>query len=228
MMNWFSMTVVPLAGYLYIRLLRLTMRLSYRGEQVLADARAESGNYILAFWHSRLVMMPYVYPGPRLVVLASRHRDSVRLSRILRRFGLSIAYGSSSRGGVAGVRELLRRVRDGHDVGITPDGPKGPRRRVKAGVIATARFTGLPIIPVAFSSTRGRRLGSWDHTLLPYPFGRGLFLYGEPIRVPRDIDEDEQERLRQALEDELDRLTDEADMETGLGVEVPPDDQEGK
>jgi lysophospholipid acyltransferase (LPLAT)-like uncharacterized protein len=215
------MTVIPFIGYLYIRFLRVTTRITYRGEEVLDEVRGRSGNYILAFWHSRLVMMPYVYPGDRLVVLASKHRDSLMLSRILHRFGLTTAFGSSTHGGVAGVREILRRVREGYDVGITPDGPKGPRRRVKAGVIATARFTGLPIIPVAFSATRGRRLGSWDRTLLPWPFGKGVFVYGRPMEIPKDADEAEQERYRLELEVELDRLTDDLDRETGIGPEEP-------
>lgn len=227
MKDWWMMKAVPFLGYLYIRFLRLTTRVTYRGEKVLDEVRESRGNYILAFWHSRLVMMPYVYPGNRLVVLASKHRDSMMLSKILRRFGLSTAWGSSTRGGVAGVREILRKVKDGYDVGITPDGPKGPRRRVKAGVIATARFTGLPIIPVAFAASGGKRLGSWDRTLLPWPFGRGLFVYGRPIEVGRKIDDAEQERIRLALEEVLDRLTDDADREMGMEPEEPPEDGAG-
>lgn len=227
MKEWWMMTAVPFLGYLYIRFLRLTTRVTYRGEEVLGRVRKERGNYILAFWHSRLVMMPYVYPGNRLVVLASKHRDSVMLSKILHRFGLSTAFGSSTRGGVAGVREILRKVREGFDVGITPDGPKGPRRRVKAGVIATARFTGLPIVPVAFAASHGKRLGSWDRTLLPWPFGRGLFVYGSPIEVGRESDEEEQEAIRLALQAELDRLTDDADREMGMPPEEPAAEREG-
>ncbi len=110
-------------------------------------------------------------------------------------------------------------MKDGYDVGITPDGPRGPRRRVKPGVIAAARFTGLPIIPVAFSARPARRLGSWDRTLVPFPFSRGLFVCGEPLRVARDIGQEEQDRLRTLLESEIDRLTDLADTRVGLGVE---------
>ncbi len=217
------MKVVPYLAYLYIRFLRRSMRIEYRGARVLDLVRRESGNYILAFWHSRFVLMPYAYPDRRIVVLASSHRDSRMLGNILTRFGLVRVEGSSTRGGTAGLRALLRKVREGYDVGITPDGPKGPRRQVKQGVVATARFAGLPVIPVTFSAAGARRLGSWDRTMLPRPFSRGLFLYGEPIRVPRDTDDDGLEEYRLRLESALDGLTDAADRETGIGPEEDGD-----
>lgn len=213
------MKVVPYVAYLYIRFLRRSMRIEFRGIDVLQQVREESGSYILAFWHSRFVLMPYAYPDGRIVVLASSHRDSRMLGNILTRFGLVRVEGSSTRGGMAGLRALLRKVRAGFDVGITPDGPKGPRRQVKQGVVATARFTGLPVIPVTFSASAARRLGSWDRTLVPRPFARGLFVYGEPIRVPRDTDDEGMERYRLMLERVLDELTDAADEETGIGPE---------
>lgn len=213
------MKVVPYLAYLYIRFLRRSMRIEFRGVQVLDQVREASGSYILAFWHSRFVLMPYAYPDQRIVVLASSHRDSRMLGNILTRFGLVRVEGSSTRGGTAGLRALLRKVREGYDVGITPDGPKGPRRQVKEGVIATARFTGLPVVPVTFSAASGRRLRSWDRTMLPRPFTRGLFLYGDPIRIPRDTDDEGMGAYRLKLENALNALTDAADRETGIGLE---------
>lgn len=213
------LALAPRAGYAYLRLCRATMRIEYRGRDVLDNLRADPGHYILAFWHSRFAMMPYVYPGGRITVLSSLHRDSEILARILLRFGLDLSKGSSTRGGVAGMRDILRKVRDGFDVGFTPDGPKGPRRRVKMGVVTTARLTGLPVVPVAFSARPAWRLRSWDGTLVPRPFTRGLFLYGEPIVVPREASGEDEERWRLRLEDALDRITDDADRATGLPVE---------
>ena len=164
-------------------------------------------------------MMPYVYSGPRIVVMSSRHRDSRMLAEVLRRFGIEQAWGSTTTGAVPAIRDVLRRVRTGCDVGITPDGPRGPRRRAKPGMVAIARMTGLPVIPVTFSALPARRLGSWDHTLVPYPFSRGIFVYGEPVIVPRDLDESGQERMRMAIEAEIDRLTDATDTRIGLAVE---------
>ncbi len=215
------LAVAPRIGYAYIRLLHATMRFDVRGREHLEDARRDPGRFILAFWHSRFVMMPYSYPGEKITVLSSRHRDSELLARILERFGLDLTKGSSTRGGAAGLLEILRKVKRGYDVGMTPDGPKGPRRRVKPGVVAVARFSGLPIVPVTFSASRGRRLRSWDRTLLPCPFSRGVFVYGTPIRVPRETGEDGEEPFRLLLESELDRLTDDLDRELGIGAEEP-------
>jgi lysophospholipid acyltransferase (LPLAT)-like uncharacterized protein len=211
--------LAPRAAYAYIVLLRATMRLEYENHDALRRARRDFGQYILAFWHSRFLMMPYVYPDKKIVVLISMHRDAGMLGRILVRFGFALARGSSTTGGARGVRQVLRLAREGYDIGIAPDGPRGPRRRVQPGVIDLARLSGLPIVPVAFSARPARRLRSWDRTLVPYPFGRGLFVYGEPLPVPRKANDAERERMRLRLEEEVDRITDLADTRVGLGVE---------
>lgn len=219
--DWILLHVVPPVGYVYLRALRRSMRIESRNAEALADARRDPGQYILAFWHSRFPLMPFAYPGRKLVVLSSRHRDSQALARVLHRFGLESAWGSSTRGGAAGLHAVVKRTREGYDVGVTPDGPRGPRRRVQPGVVAIARLTGLPVVPVTFSASPARRLRSWDRTLLPRFFSRGLFVYGEAIRVGREADDAEQERCRAAIEAELDRITDAADLETGIGLEEP-------
>jgi len=219
--QWLLLNIAPPIAHAYIRLLHATMKIDSRGAAVLAAARGTPGHYVLCFWHSRFVLMPYCYPGPRIVVLSSQHMDAEALVRILRKFGIEQARGSSTRGGATGMRQILRKVREGCDVGLTPDGPRGPRRRVQPGVVAVGRFTGLPIIPVTFSASPARRLRTWDGTLLPKFFSRGLFVYGTPVVVPRDADEAAQERKRLELEAELDRITDEADDAMGLPREDP-------
>jgi len=213
--------VLPWLASVVIRGLRATVRIEWRNRDVLDALRRDPGAYILAFWHSRFVMMPYAYFDRRMVVLTSAHRDGRRLADLLAHFGIGNVMGSSTRGGAGGLRGLMREARAGSDLALTPDGPRGPRRRVKPGVIAAARFTGLPIVPVTYSATRGYRLRSWDLTLIPRPFSKLVFAYGAPIFVPRDIDEDDERRLSQSLEREIDRLTDELDRQTGLGAEPP-------
>lgn len=215
------LAVVPGAAHAYNRLLRFTMRLEWRGRETVDALRDGGGQHILALWHSRFLMMPYGYLGDRLTVLASRHRDAELVSRLLSRYGFDLTRGSSTKGGAAGLLELVRKAREGWDLGFTPDGPRGPRRRVKPGVIAAARLTGLPIVPAAFSARPAWRLRSWDRTLVPRPFGRGIFVYGEPLRVPRKASEGEAAAWALRLEEALDRATDEADRATGLGVEGP-------
>lgn len=210
--------LVPLVGYGYLRILRGTMRLSFVRQEILATVHRE-GPYILAFWHARFVMMPFCYPGDRMMVLHSEHRDAQLLVGMMKRFGFAQAWGSSTRGGARGLRGMLRGLKEGFDVGITPDGPKGPPRRVHPGVLSLSRLSRRPIIPVSFSARRHRRLSSWDQTMLPFPFSQGVFVYGEPLFVARDEDEElAAVRLQQAL-DELNR---EADQFVGIPTVDPP------
>ena len=220
-MNKLAGYLAPRVGYWYIRLVHATMRAQYDGRQMLERARAETGQYILAFWHSRFALMIYAYPDQRMSVVISRHSDARLLADILTRFGYDMAWGSSTRGGSSALREVLRRTRDGYGGGTTPTRDDAIRAKDPAGRIAAARLTGKAIMPLAFSARPARRLRSWDRTLLPYPFSKGLYLYGEPFLVPRDADAEEQERLRLELEAVLDRLTDEADTRMGMPVEDP-------
>ena len=105
----------------------------------------------------------------------------------------------------------MKRLREGRDVAFTPDGPRGPRHRVQGGVIQAARLSGVPIVPIAFSAHRAKIFSSWDRFLLPYPFSRGVFLYGEPLVVPRDANEREVEALRRGLEVRMREMTEQAD-----------------
>jgi lysophospholipid acyltransferase (LPLAT)-like uncharacterized protein len=214
------LAVVPPLAHAWLRVLGGTMRIRMEGREAFDSVRAR-GRYILAFWHARFPMMPWAYPDGRIVVLVSRHRDAEVLVRTLRGFGLTFARGSTTEGGAAGLRAVLRCVEDGYDVGVAPDGPRGPRRRVQPGVVLVARLSGLPIIPVGFSATPARRLRSWDRTVLPRPFARGVFVYGQPLTVPRRADARAQEEARLALEEEMDRVTDRADTLSGLPLEDP-------
>ena len=194
------------------------MRIRMEGKEGFEAVRAR-GRYILAFWHARFPMMPWAYPDGRIVVLVSRHRDAEMLVRTLRGFSLAFARGSTTEGGAAGLRALLRYVEDGYDVGVAPDGPRGPRRRVQPGVVLVARLSGLPIVPVGFSARPASRLRSWDRTLLPRPFARGVVVYGTPLTVSRRADAAAQEEARLALEVALDRVTDRADTLAGVPLE---------
>jgi lysophospholipid acyltransferase (LPLAT)-like uncharacterized protein len=223
-------SVAPSTAYWYIRFLAKTMRLEYRNREALARARELGGTYLFAFWHSRLLLMVFAYPGDRGLALQSRHRDSQLLARMMRRFGIGAVWGSTSRGGMTAAREVVRRLKEGHDVAVAPDGPRGPRRRAQPGIVAIARLSGKPIVPLAFSARPSARLTSWDRSLVPLPFGRGRFVYGEPIVVDRRADRDEQERQRVALEEELNRLTDLVDTEVGIPLirPAPLESEEGR
>jgi lysophospholipid acyltransferase (LPLAT)-like uncharacterized protein len=115
----------------------------------------------------------------------SRSRDGELVARWIRRFGLEPVRGSSTRGGGEALRLLTRALRSGHEVVVVPDGPKGPREVLKPGVIALARLTGAPIVPMALGASREWRLRSWDEFRIPKPFARCVMRFGEPIYVAR-------------------------------------------
>jgi lysophospholipid acyltransferase (LPLAT)-like uncharacterized protein len=213
--------IAPSLAYWYIRLLKATVRRRYLNREVMERAVSGSDAQIFAFWHSRLTFARFGWFGDKGVVLQSQHRDSRMLGRVMSRFGLGQVWGSTTRGGTSAVREVLRRIKDGYSLAIAPDGPRGPQRRVQPGVITIARMSGVPIIPFAYSARPSRRLGSWDRMTFPFPFGRAVFIYGEPMTVDRRADEAEQERLRVKLEDELNRITDLADAEMGIPLLEP-------
>jgi hypothetical protein len=213
--------LAPPLAYAYLRLLQWTTRRRFSNREALDRARAHGGEYILAFWHSRLAMMRFGYPDSRAVVLQSRHRDSRMLARVMSRFQTGQVWGSTTRGGMTAVREVLRRIEHGYDIAIAPDGPRGPRQRAQSGVVTIAALSGKAIVPLTYSARPCRRLASWDRLVVPYPFARVLYVYGEPVVVDRHADEAERERVREALEAELNRLTDEADRAMGLPLVAP-------
>jgi lysophospholipid acyltransferase (LPLAT)-like uncharacterized protein len=175
----------------FIRALRATVRIRYHGEEGIRAAEREGRHFILAFWHRHLLLMPYGYRGRRISVLVSQSRDGELIARTVARLGIDASRGSTTRGGMAGMRALLRKAGEGYDLAFTPDGPKGPASVVQPGVILAAAATGLPIQPVALAASRCRRLGSWDRFVVPLPGAAVHFVYGEPLAVARRGEPDE-------------------------------------
>ncbi len=124
------------------------------GAQNVDRLLAQGRRMIIAFWHAQQLMMPLAYRGAEAHVLISQHGDGELIRRIIARFGLQAVRGSSTRGGVEALRELIRLGRSGVDLVITPDGPKGPRQVAKMGVVQLAKSTGLPIVPLAFGCSK--------------------------------------------------------------------------
>jgi lysophospholipid acyltransferase (LPLAT)-like uncharacterized protein len=217
------MAVACFLGAQYIRLVRWTGRWRIEGEQIPEAFRKSGKPFILSFWHGRLLMMPYCWRRTDLTnMLISGHRDGRLISQTVKHFDINSVVGSASKGGAQATRRLLKLMRDGGIVGITPDGPRGPRMRVGEGTIALARLSGAAIIPATYSASRRRIVGSWDRFVLAMPFSRGVFLWGQPIEVPRNADPDMLEAKRLEVEEAMNALTDRADALMGQPC-VEPD-----
>lgn len=203
--------------YAALRVLGWTTRKRFVGAEALFARFAAGKPSILAFWHGRLVMMPFAYRGPGACIMNSGHRDGELISRAIRRLGIEVVRGSSTRGWVGGLKGLLAAHRRGRDLVVVPDGPRGPRCRAKSGVIQLARATGAPIFPVSHAASRAHTLRrSWDWLALPLPFCRVVYVIGEPLEVERDASAARIEELRAELERRLNRATRHADAAVGI------------
>ncbi len=213
--NIIARNIVSWIGMFYIRLVETTSTWAYEyaGPE---EHRGRDRPFIACFWHGRLMMMGSNWPRRHpFYMLISKHPDGKLVSQIIQRLGFKTLEGSTRKGGGDAMRSMLRILKGGNSVGITPDGPQGPRMRVGIGTIALARISGRPILPTTFSTTRRKVLNTWDKFILAGMFGKGVFLWGTPIWVPKEASEVEMENLRQKLEDCLNNLTLEADKLCG-------------
>ena len=217
-----SAAVQALAAWLiagYIRLVHATTRWDYEGLEHLDALRNDGRALIAGFWHQRIMMMRFLWRETSpFSVLASPHRDGRLLARTVARLGVHILWGSSNRAGAAGLRAVIRTLEAGGCVGITPDGPRGPRMRVQPGIVSAARAARVPIVPAAYSVRRRRLLGTWDRFVVALPFNRGVYVIGAPI----DVADLEPEIARRLIEDRLNELTTYADRLVGVDV-IEPD-----
>jgi lysophospholipid acyltransferase (LPLAT)-like uncharacterized protein len=193
-----------------IALIAGTLRYEFRDRSGLFCA-APATPVIFAIWHSRLALSLVIYrkfvqapsPSRRLAALVSASRDGGLLARILELFGVQPVRGSSSRRGSQALLELTRWAERGHDIAITPDGPRGPCQVVQEGVISLAQLTGLPVVPVSYTLGWKIQLRSWDRFQIPLPFSRCQVVFSEVLRVPREADEILRAQLCRELESRL-------------------------
>ncbi len=210
-------------GAWFIRLVWHSGRWTVRGGDGPERFWRDGKPFILCFWHGRLLMMPYCWTSKAPInMLISHHRDGQIIARTVGHFGIATLGGSTSHGGSAALRDMLKALKAGEYVGVTPDGPHGPRMRASAGIVNLAKLAGIPILPATFSASRRRLLGSWDRFVLVWPFTRGVIAWGEPISVARDADDGALEEARLKVENSLNTLSREADLLCGQAP-VEPD-----
>ncbi len=210
------LSMVPPLARVVIRLLRATLTIREEGTEWVEPFWANRLPAIYAIWHGRMLMIPAIYEGRRAPwIMASLSRDGELISRFIQRFGFRTVRGSTARCGTAALREQVRLIRMGEEVGVAPDGPRGPRHVVQPGVILLAKLGQAPIIPMSFSASPRRVLSSWDEFLIPLPFAHGVVLFGESIWVSAESDRDALEAKRKLLEERLMILTRQADRLAG-------------
>ena len=209
-------TVLCWFGALYIRLVWITGRWAIENADIPSQLWSENKPFIYAFWHGHLLMMPMPWQKERpLNMLISQHRDGQIISKTVKRFNISTISGSTKKAGHLAVRHLLRALRQHECIGITPDGPRGPRMRISGGIIDIARLSRVPIVPCAVSYRHRKVLKTWDRFQVPLPFTRGIFVWGDPIIIPPETQGEALDRKRHEVETAMNALAIKAEERMG-------------
>ena len=210
------------------RLVARTLRLRVVGEERVAEYQRQGVGVILVTWHGRTFIPITRFRGLGYWAIISTSRDGEYQDRIFRRFGWNTVRGSTSaRGAVQAALAMTRHLKKGATLAFTPDGPRGPSRKVQPGSIFLAQKSGCPIIPAGISASPRRLMPAWDSYLFPLPFARAALIYGEPILIPADAkSEDDQRRWAERIEAAINALEAEAEQlvggnEPALGLGSP-------
>ncbi|EAQ81273.1 lysophospholipid acyltransferase family protein [Blastopirellula marina] len=198
----------------------LDLRVAYHDPQLDPAHPSNDRPRIYIFWHEYISFPLYLRPYCNIAMLLSKHRDAEWLAHTATMMGFDTVRGSSQRGGASALLELLEKSKNMH-LAITPDGPRGPRRRLAPGAIFLASRLGLPLIPMGFGFDRPKRAKTWDQFAIPRLFSRGRGLMGPGITIPPNQTRDQLEQHRQRVERILNQITTVAEdwAESGLRLE---------
>ncbi|MBD3304988.1 DUF374 domain-containing protein [candidate division KSB3 bacterium] len=198
--------LIPSVGWGYLSLVGNTSRMSLLGKSEHDTLKRQYPHVIYVGWHEQILTGAWAFRRRGITILISQSRDGEYISRITHLLGFDTVRASSSRGGVRGFLQLLTVLQRTGDVIFLADGPRGPAKQCKAGVITLAKRANVPIIPTTVLASRYRRVRSWDRTIVPLPFSRFLLHYGAPFFVPPDLDKSAIEEYQRWLAQRLDQL----------------------
>ncbi|MFB3896743.1 MAG: lysophospholipid acyltransferase family protein [bacterium] len=204
-------------GWLFIYLVGRSLRFRVVGMDKVRGILQEGKPVIWALWHGRHLILVDRFKNYTMksrkdwCVMASQSRDGELLARILEKCGYKTVRASSSKGATTGFLQLISVMKQGYDTVMAVDGPRGPREQVKSGVILLAQKTGASIIPITASAKRYKLLSSWDRYLIPFPFTQAVAVISNPITISSAANHDQLESSRLMLEQELIKITQEAD-----------------
>jgi lysophospholipid acyltransferase (LPLAT)-like uncharacterized protein len=205
--KWREIRPELISGILYaiLRLVGMTLRMKVEG---FPD---DDTKCIFCGWHGRSFMFGNFFRRRNYYVIISQSRDGDMQNHIFQKLGYRTIRGSTARNGAQAAIESIRALKSNGTMALTPDGPRGPSHVVQGGVMLIARKSGGLLIPVGIAAKPRFHIRSWDRYMVPLPFARGLMIFGDPISLPRDADEETVEARRLELENEINRLEVEAE-----------------
>jgi lysophospholipid acyltransferase (LPLAT)-like uncharacterized protein len=202
-------TLIRLADWTFYALIKLigaTVRVEHEGAENYRAVETAGKLPIICFWHNRIFLGTYFHRNRRIVVITSQSFDGEYIARFIQRFGYGAIRGSSTRGGVGALVEMIRLMKNGLATSFSIDGPKGPRYVAKSGACLLAKKTGNPMLPFLVEAEKFWEIKSWDKLQIPKPFTRAKFFHAAPIYVSASADDAEIERKREELQKALDEL----------------------
>lgn len=202
-----SIRLADMVFYVLIAVIGRTLRFETDGKEHLDEVERAGGVPIMSFWHDRIFSATYYFRNRRIVVMTSQSFDGEYIARFIQRFGYGAARGSSTRGGLGALIEMIKLVKAGAPCAFTVDGPKGPRYEAKVGPCLLSKKAGAPIVPFVIEASSFWTVNSWDKLQIPKPFSRARVFFAPSITVDPDAAEDEVNAKRDELQAALDALT---------------------
>lgn len=216
--SWLFQQLICLIILNYMKLVYLTSKKVFVNEDLFLEAIKNKEPIIISFWHNRLMMAPFVtikprklYPNYNFMTLASNHGDGRFVGKIMERIGLNSIYGSSrdgrksSRGiDLKSLKQIINGLKQGFSLGITPDGPRGPNQKINGEIVKIARLSGAKILALSYSSSRHKKLNTWDKFYIPKPFSKLCFYYDDSlISVPKSASDEEMQIIKEKVEERM-------------------------
>ncbi len=204
--------------YYYLWLVYYSSRKKFINYRNFIQEVEQERAVIVCSWHNRLMMMPFISSFANkkskkkyhFMALASSHGDGQFVGRVMAKFGFTNIYGSSQRGrkgsrgiDLSSIRQIIRGLKNGNGLGITPDGPKGPNQKVNGEIINIAKLSGAAILPISYSTSNFIQFNSWDKFKMPLPFSKLNFYFGDLIFADKEISKEEELFLKNKLEQDL-------------------------
>lgn len=210
-----QLAMLPPAIVGLLRAILFTCPRETSGQHHLDDTLAQHGHAILAIWHEATAYALYLHSGSNFHAASSYSFDGELAARLTHQFNVECVRGSTSKGGTEVLRELEKAIRLVNCVGLTMDGPRGPRRHAQPGLAILSARTGVPVVPLAFAISKSWRLRTWDRMAVPKPFAQLRYAYAEPIAPPENTDRESIDAKRIEIQESLNRLHERLEAEVG-------------
>ena len=189
-----------------------SLKITMQNSEAIEKLKSEKQNFVLAFWHGTMLLPWYLHGNPSFAALTSKSKDGDLLAKILRKWNYEVIRGSSSVGGDVALGILIDYTKNDYSIAITPDGPRGPRHKFKAGAVITAKKANVPIILSGVGYKKRKVLKNWDKFEVPFFFSSAKIIYSDPIYVSKELDYDETSDVIEKCETELNLLQQKAQV----------------